>query len=73
MRVYIGSGLREDKKSTFCVHRLYYDCLDRNPLYPSFYRRRGGGGRVCMKDPVGYDNTRLRLYLYFPHLQDLTL
>jgi hypothetical protein len=25
MRVYIGSGLREDKNHTSYVHRLYYD------------------------------------------------
>jgi hypothetical protein len=39
-RVYIGSSLSEDNSPTSCVHRLYYDCLGRYPLYPSFYRLR---------------------------------
>jgi hypothetical protein len=41
MRVYIGSGLLEDNSPTSCVPQLYYDCLGRDPLYPSFYRLRG--------------------------------
>jgi hypothetical protein len=40
-RVYTGSGLPEDNSSTSCVHRLYYDCLGQDPLYPSFYMLRG--------------------------------
>jgi hypothetical protein len=40
-RVYIGSCLREDKNPTSYVCRLYYDCLDRDPLFPSFHRIRG--------------------------------
>jgi hypothetical protein len=51
-RVYTGSSLHEDKNSMYCVCQLYYDCLGRDPLYPSFYRLRGG--RVYMKDLVGY-------------------
>jgi hypothetical protein len=43
MRVYIGSSLLEDNSLMSCVHQLYYDCLDRDPLYPSFYRLRGVG------------------------------
>jgi hypothetical protein len=31
---------------------VYYDCLGRDPIYPSFYRLRGG--RVYMDDPVEY-------------------
>jgi hypothetical protein len=42
-RVYTGSGLRENKPPTFCVGQLYYDCLGRDPLYPSFFRLRGIG------------------------------
>jgi hypothetical protein len=49
MRVYTGSDLYEDKKSTSCVHQLYYDSLGYDPLYPSFYRLRGGG--VYREDP----------------------
>jgi hypothetical protein len=52
-----------------CVRQLYYDCLSQDSIYPSFYRIRGeGGGRVYMKDLVGYDSTRPRLYLYLPYL-----
>jgi hypothetical protein len=43
MRVYTGLGLREDKNPMSCVHWLYYNCLGRDPLYPSFYRLRGVG------------------------------
>jgi hypothetical protein len=53
MRVYTGSGLREDKNTTSCVRQLYYDYLDRDPLNHSFYRLRG---RVYKKDPVSYDS-----------------
>jgi hypothetical protein len=45
--------LREDKNPMSCVHQLYYDCLGRDPLYPSFYRLKG----VYMEDPVSYDIT----------------
>jgi hypothetical protein len=38
MRVYTDSGLREDKTPTSYVCWLYYDCLGRDPLYPSFYK-----------------------------------
>jgi hypothetical protein len=55
MRVYIGSGLHEDKNPTSYVCQLYYDCLGRDPLYPSFYRL--SGGRVYMEDPVCYGST----------------
>jgi hypothetical protein len=51
MRVYIGSDLYEDKKSTSCVHQLYYDSLGYDPLYPSFYRLgglQGGSGSVII-------------------------
>jgi hypothetical protein len=37
MSVYTGSGLPEDNNPTSCVCRLYYDCLGRDPFYPSFY------------------------------------
>jgi hypothetical protein len=40
MRVYIGLGLHEDKNPMSCVRQLYYNCLGRDPLYPSFYRLR---------------------------------
>jgi hypothetical protein len=40
-RVYTGSDLREDKNPTSYVRRLYYNCLGRDLLYPSFYRLRG--------------------------------
>jgi hypothetical protein len=43
MRVYTGSCLPEDNSPMSCVHRLYYDCLGRDPLYPSFYMRRWVG------------------------------
>jgi hypothetical protein len=41
--VYTGSGLPEDNIPMSCVCRLYYDCLGRDPLYPSFYMLRGVG------------------------------
>jgi hypothetical protein len=41
MRFYTGSGHLEDNNPMSCVRRLYYDCLGRDPLYPSFYRIRG--------------------------------
>jgi hypothetical protein len=41
--VYTGLDLHEDKNCTFCVRRLYYDCLRRDPLFPSFYMLRGEG------------------------------
>jgi hypothetical protein len=40
-RVYTGSDLHEDRNPTPCVRQLYYDCLGRDPIYPSFYRIRG--------------------------------
>jgi hypothetical protein len=43
MRVYTGLGLPEDNSPMSCVHRLYYDCLGRDPLYPYFYMPRGVG------------------------------
>jgi hypothetical protein len=55
MRVYIGSDLHEDKNPTSCVRQLYYDCLGRDPLYPSFNRL--SGDRVYMEDPVYYGST----------------
>jgi hypothetical protein len=42
-RINIGSGLPEDDSPTSCVHQLYYDCLGRDPLFPSFYKIRGVG------------------------------
>jgi hypothetical protein len=54
-RVYIGSVLPEDNSHTSYERRLYYDCLGRDPLYPSFYMLRGG--RVYMEDPVDYGST----------------
>jgi hypothetical protein len=56
VRVYIGSGLHEDKNTTSCMRQLYYDCLDREPRYLSFYRLRGGG-RVYMGDLICYGST----------------
>jgi hypothetical protein len=41
--VYTGLGLREDKNPMSCVRRLSYDCLGRDPFYPSFYRPKGVG------------------------------
>jgi hypothetical protein len=43
MRVYAGSGLSEDNSPTSCVRWLYYDCLDRDPLYPYSYMLTGVG------------------------------
>jgi hypothetical protein len=43
MRVYIGLGLLEDNNPMSNVRWLYYDCLDRDPLYPSFHMLRGVG------------------------------
>jgi hypothetical protein len=40
-RVYIGSGLCEYKNPTSYVRRLYYNCLGRDTIYPSFYRLGG--------------------------------
>jgi hypothetical protein len=37
-RVYTGPGIHEDKNPMSYVRQLYYDCLGRDPLYPSFYR-----------------------------------
>jgi hypothetical protein len=54
MKIYTGLGLREDKNPMSYVRRLYYDCLGRDPLYPSFYRIRV---RVYMEDSVGYSST----------------
>jgi hypothetical protein len=43
MRVYIGSGPSEDNSPTYCVRWLYYVCLGRDPIKPSFYRLTGVG------------------------------
>jgi hypothetical protein len=43
MWVYIGLGLLEDNSPTSYVRRLYYHCLGRDPLYPSFYMLGGLG------------------------------
>jgi hypothetical protein len=40
-RVYIGSGLREDKNHMSYVRQLYYYSLGQDTLYPSFYRLKG--------------------------------
>jgi hypothetical protein len=66
-RVYTDSGLCEDKNPASCMRQSYYDCLGWDPLYPSFYKLRGGG-RVYMEDLVSYGSTWPRLYLYLPYL-----
>jgi hypothetical protein len=38
--VYTGSDLPKDNSYMSCVCWLYYDCLGRDPLYPSFYMLR---------------------------------
>jgi hypothetical protein len=67
-RFYTGSVLYEDKNPIFCVRQLYYDSLDCDHLYPSFYKLRG---RVYMKNPISYYYIWSGLYLYFSYLQDL--
>jgi hypothetical protein len=54
-RVYIGSGLREDKNLTSCVRQLYYDCFGSRPPLPLLLYAKGG--RVYMEDLVSYGST----------------
>jgi hypothetical protein len=68
-RVYIGSGLPEDKNPTSCVRRCIMIYCVETLSTSSFI---GYGGRVYKEDPIGYNCIRPRLYLYFPILQDLS-
>ena len=51
-----------------CVRRLYYDCLGRAPLYPSFYRL---GARIYKEDSgqfLLYLTGTLSLLAYFTYI-----
>jgi hypothetical protein len=50
MMVYIGSGLRDDKKATSCVRRSIMICWDETTSTSHFI---GYGGRIYMNDLVG--------------------
>jgi hypothetical protein len=69
-RVYTGSGLREDKNPTSCVHRCIMIHWVETSSTPPFI---GEGGLGFTREVrVDYNCIRPGLYLYLPILQDLS-